>query len=72
MRTEERLYAADVAAQLGIARATWTGYVSRGLPKGNPAPAPDGTDIERGHARPWWRPATITAWAAARPGSAKP
>jgi hypothetical protein len=64
-----KLYASDVATRLGIARTTWTSYVSRSLPRGNPAPAPDGVDIERGHAKPWWKPSTITAWERRRPSS---
>ena len=63
-----RLYTADIAARLGIARSTWTTYVSQGKPKFNPAPQPDGHTMESGHARPWWRPETVQAWHERRPG----
>jgi len=63
-----KLYAEQAAARAGVAAGTWRSYCN---PKaGRPArgPAPDGTDVERGHARPWWTPETVDAWLAARPG----
>jgi hypothetical protein len=64
----EKLYHEDAAAYVGIAASTWRDYASaRG---GNPprGPAPDGTDVEGGHARPYWYAATLDAWKANRPG----
>ena len=54
-----KLYRADLAELAGIA------YDSIG--RANP-PAPDGHDLEAGHARPWWHEATAKAWLANRPG----
>jgi hypothetical protein len=60
-----RLYAADIAARLGISESTWRGYVSRGQ-----APRPDHPDGPyehvRGRIRAVWAPATIEAYIAAR------
>lgn len=55
----EQWTAAEVAAHLGVTAATWRTYVHRGE-----APRPDGY-LGR---TPWWRPATVAAWDAARPG----
>jgi hypothetical protein len=64
-----KLYNDDVAALLGITPATWRRYnaaTSNGHRR--QAPPPDGTDIQRGHARPWWWETTIRTWQASRPG----
>lgn len=53
--------ASDCASYLGIARSTWTAYVSRGQ-----APSHD-----RMFGRsPCWRPETVRQWATTRPRSA--
>ena len=54
-----KLYRADLAELLGIA----VDSVQRARP-----PAPDGYDIEAGHARPYWYSATVKAWIPTRPG----
>lgn len=67
----EKLYHAAAATYVGLKVAVWRDYCSsRG---GNPTrgPAPDGHDIENGHARPYWHPATLDAWKANRPGQGK-
>lgn len=58
-RSVEKLYRADVAAMAGILPT------SLGRAK---LPPPDGVDVESGHARPWWKPATAQEWLKARPG----
>lgn len=67
----EKLYHEGAAAYVGVARSTWRDYTSsRGgyPPRG---PAPDGTDMENGFARPYWYPSTLDAWKANRPGQGK-
>jgi hypothetical protein len=67
----EKLYHEDAAAYVGIAPSTWRDYASaRG---GNPprGPAPDGTDVDGGHARPYWYAPTLDAWKGRRPGQGK-
>jgi hypothetical protein len=68
MLAMEKLYAGEAAERAGIARSTWTTYASRRLPLSNPVPEPSGTDIEGGHARPWWTPKVVDEWRARRPG----
>lgn len=51
----------DVAGRLDIKPDTWHAYVSRGKPKSNPAPGPDGHIDGR---TPFWWPETIDAWKA--------
>lgn len=74
---EDKLYAAEAAAAAGVAASTWRDYYSDGRTPGDRTFGPsrrgrghprraDGMDHDRGHARPWWRPATIHAWE--RPG----
>lgn len=53
------LTTSDVAARLGVDPATVRAYVSRGT-----MPKPDG-HLGR---TPWWRPETVDAWRAGRPG----
>lgn len=65
---DRRLYGEEVADLLGIAYSTWRGYCTEAPNRRRQAPLEDGTDIERGHARPWWWESTITAWNATRPG----
>lgn len=55
----EQLAAADVAARLGISAESWRSYVSTGY-----GPPPDG----RLGRTPWWKPETVDAWNASRPG----
>lgn len=54
---------AEAAALAGVAPATWRAYVARGQ-----APRADEQD-RWGH--PLWRPTTVEAWIAARPGSGR-
>ena len=63
-----KLYADAAAERADMKPSTWRAYCSprRGQPPRGPAP--DGTDLDRGHARPWWRPETVDAWVANRPG----
>ena len=58
MTDQERWDVATTAAYLGVLPKTVTGYSARGE-----MPEPDG-HLGR---TPWWHPATIQAWAAARP-----
>lgn len=53
------LYRADVAALIGVKLNSLQRLR---------LPDPDGTDVEGGHARPWWLEATIREWQARRPG----
>lgn len=64
----DRLYSADAAAYLGYPPATWRRYCAESPQRRRQAPLPDGTDIDRGHARPWWYRSTLDAWQADRPG----
>lgn len=66
--SERKLYGEEVAKLLGIAYSTWRGYCTEKPGRRRQAPPADGTDIERGHARPWWWENTITDWNANRPG----
>lgn len=49
------------ARAAGLTLGTWVSYVSRGLPRANPAPRPDGRIDGR---TPYWLPETIEAWKA--------
>lgn len=60
-----KLYLDDFAELLGVGVKTLTGYRSRGTP---PVPAPDGVDLRRGHARPYWYESTALAFRDSRPG----
>lgn len=68
----EGLWSEDVAARLGITRASWATLRNphRARPKLKPPPA-DGVDITTtpGMARSWWYPATIDVYVAMRPGA---
>lgn len=59
MAEPRHLYRADVAELLGIRPDSLQRLK---------LPAPDGVDVDRGHARPWWTAATIREWQARRPG----
>jgi predicted DNA-binding transcriptional regulator AlpA len=65
MAADPLLTGPQVAARVGLAPATWRGYVSRGH-----APAPDDPDDDRppNRRQPRWRQSTIDRWQAARPG----
>jgi hypothetical protein len=65
VKSTDRLTTTDIAELLGVSPATWRGYVSRGHPRGNPAPKPDGEIDGR---TPYWLQSTITAWMARRTG----
>lgn len=56
---ETKLYRTDLAELLGIKVDSLNKLK---------LPPRDGTDIERGKARPFWHIGTAKAWAAARPG----
>lgn len=66
-----KLYADEAAARAGVRPSTWRDYCSARNGKAPRGPEPDGTDIEGGHARPWWRPETVDAWLENRPGQGK-
>lgn len=69
-RTDRKLYTEDVATLLGVSPQTVRTYKAPGRgPKVNAFPAPDGVDIECGHARPWWFESRVRAWDEARTGS---
>lgn len=57
--TERKLYRADLAAMAGI-RIDSLNKLK--------LPQRDGTDIERGKARPYWLESTAREWMANRPG----
>ena len=57
--SDEQLTVSEVAARLGLAVSTVQTYRRDGR-----LPSPDGY-LGR---TPWWRPATIDVWQAARPG----
>jgi hypothetical protein len=70
-----KLYLDGVAELTGLGESTLRGYRARGARRtaeqvaARPGmPEPDGTDVEAGHARPWWWESTIKAWMATRPG----
>lgn len=60
---DRKLYRDDLAELAGIRPDS--------LQRAKP-PAPDGHDLDAGHARPWWRESTARAWLAARPGRGAP
>jgi hypothetical protein len=49
----------EAAARVGVTAASWRSYVARG-----DGPKPDG-HLGR---TPWWKPETVDAWKASRPG----
>lgn len=59
MATRRKLYRADLAELADIRPDS----LSRAKP-----PAPDGHDLEAGHARPWWWESTARQWLEGRPG----
>lgn len=63
-----KLYNVEAAAHAGVAVSTWRDYCNPRGGKPRRGPAPDGVDVEKGHARPWWKPETVDAWKASRPG----
>lgn len=58
---EGRLFAADIAADLGISASTWLAYASRGQVIGPVAKVIDGA-----HVRPVWDPQDYAAYKAGR------
>jgi hypothetical protein len=64
----EKLYADEAAAMVGVRPSTWRGYCTEAPGRRRQAPQADGTDIEAGHARPWWWESTIREYIATRPG----
>jgi hypothetical protein len=69
---DRKLYIEDAAQLAGVTAATWRGYCTEAPGRQRQAPAADGTDIQGGHARPWWWESTIEAWIASRPGRGAP
>lgn len=63
----EGLWQPDFARRVGLGERTLSSWRRRGLPVGNPVPAPDGRAPDRAYLRPWWWPATADAWQARRP-----
>ena len=59
----KRLYITDIATRTGVDSTTWRAYVARGQ-----APHPNGRDIIRGRAHPWWTVEAVERWVAGRPG----
>lgn len=49
----------------GLTEPTWSSWRTRGWPRGNPVPDPDGWIDRR---TPVWWPETIDEWVARRPG----
>jgi hypothetical protein len=66
--TGMKLYAEDAAKAVPVSFSTWRRYSSDAGGRRRIAPPPDGTDIEKGHARPWWWESTIAEWKKHRPG----
>ena len=62
---DRKLYLEDFAEFIDVRPATLRAYRTRGTP---PAPEPDGVDIDRGHACPWWHESTVKAWDDSRRG----
>jgi hypothetical protein len=60
----QKLSIEDVVARTAVDAATWRAYVARGH-----APHPNGREIVRGRAQPWWYADAIERWIAGRPGS---
>lgn len=58
----------QAAARARISPETWHAYVSRRMPKGNPAPQPDGHIDDR---TPFWYPETVDAWDRLRPRASR-
>lgn len=56
-----RLFAADIAADLGISTSTWLAYASRGQ-----VLAPVGKVIDGAHVRPVWDPQEYAEYKAGR------
>ncbi len=63
-----RLFLTDIAALAGVSYDTIKGYHRRGECN-FPPPEPDRIAGQPGRTRPWWKPETIQAWLASRPGS---
>ena len=63
MMAERKLYRADFADLLGVKTDTLNRY---------DIPPRDGTDMDRGHARPFWWLSTAKAYKKRRPGRGRP
>lgn len=64
--TRRKLTTAEAAALAGVSPENWRGWRSRGVPKHNPVPEPDGHHDAR---TPWWWSTTVQAWIDNRPAS---
>ncbi len=69
---DDKLYAEQAAELAGLTVATWRRYCSTAGGRNRIAPPADGEDQERGHVRPYWYEATITAWKDNRIGRGAP
>lgn len=69
---DRKLYSDEAAALVGVTPATWRRYCSESEGRKRQAPPEDDTDLDHGHARPWWWESTILAWVANRPGRGAP
>ncbi|MGI5214873.1 helix-turn-helix transcriptional regulator [Plantactinospora sp. CA-290183] len=61
-----RYHTDDLATRAGVSPGTIRGYRRR-----QQMPPQDGTVIQKGHARPYWRPQTVDRWLESRPGSGR-
>lgn len=61
-----KLVTAEAAEVGGVSAANWRGWRSRGLPRNNPVPPPDGEHDKR---TPWWWERTVLEWRDARPST---
>lgn len=59
---------AQAASHCGIKPSVWRDYVARGHAPGPDDPDDDDPTRPKNHRRPRWRPETVTAWQANRPG----
>lgn len=67
----EKLYHEQAAAHVGLKASVWRDYCSSRGGRPPRGPTPDGTDVENGHARPYWYAPTLDDWKASRPGQGK-
>jgi hypothetical protein len=66
----DKLYNDEAAVLADVQAGTWRDYTTPSKRRSGRliGPAPDGVEIDRGHARPWWHRATVLQWKANRPG----
>lgn len=71
MPERRKLYSDEAAKRVGVTPATWRRYCSETPKRRRIAPPADGTDIDRGHARPYWWEATIETFKKGRLGKGR-